>query len=401
MKLFFLSTALTDDIYQHICSNCRKFKPTFSGVGFDRNTAVGLSEHISVEPISYYPVPSYPKYGKIVVPSANFHLGSLAGYVPGMINMPVIKELCYCIDTVRRIHKNREPENVIVISGLYRCLLRPARILKRRYGIKIYAIVPDIPELMRTYRNDYSCIRMLLNKLDVAHSKQFRSCVDGFIVLSEYMVPIVAPDGRPWIQIDGMCDLRKILESTPQNENTKETFLLYAGKISAKFGVDRLIKGFQTANIPGCKLYLCGDGDLNHEVSRISAQDNRIRFLGLVPHDKVLELESRASLLVEPRPSNDPLTKFSFPSKILEYMASGTPVLTTNLPCLSEEYRMYQYRIEDESVEGISRAILATMGISREEREALGSAARSFISEHRTIQVQAARIAAFIKGDNS
>lgn len=398
MKLFFFSTALPDELFQQIAEKCNSFKPTFSGVGFDRNVAMGLAESADVEAVSYYPIPSYPKYRTLTQKSAVFRLGKLRGLVPGMWDLPVIKEWCYCAAAVRQVRRCGAEGGTIVVSGLYRCLLRPARRLKKKYGMKIYAIVPDIPELMSTYRGDYSWLRKLLNRLDVKHSARYRDCVDGFVLLSRHMNQVVNLSGKPWIVVDGMCDFSKMPGLGSAKEPSGERYCLYAGKITRKFGVDRLIEGFLRADLPEMKLYLCGDGDLTEDVRRIARENGRIVYLGLQPHDRVLELEQGAQLLIEPRPTDDILVKMSFPSKIIEYMASGTPVLTTNLPCFDEVYRNYQYRIDEQTPEGICRALRACMALPQQEREAMGRRARDFVAAYKTVEVQCRRIADFIGG---
>ena len=60
-----------------------------------------------------------------------------------------------------------------------------------------------------------------------------------------------------------------------------------------------------------------------------------------------------ATLLINPRFSNEEYTKYSFPSKNMEYMASGTPILTTKLPGMPKEYYEYIYLFEEESIEGM------------------------------------------------
>ena len=61
-------------------------------------------------------------------------------------------------------------------------------------------------------------------------------------------------------------------------------------------------------------------------------QDKRIHFGGVIPLSEVIEKEIQATILINPRPVDQEFTKYSFPSKIMEYMSSGTPVLTTKLP---------------------------------------------------------------------
>lgn len=397
MQIYYFSTALSDDIYNSIVKDCNSFKPTFSGVGFDRNVAVGLSNYADVQGVSLYPIPSWPKYKRLLKESEQFQIGNFKCFIPSMIDLPVLKEFSYYLRTKRFIekHMNESKNTIIVISGLYRSLLRPAQYLKKKYGLKVCAIVPDLPELMITYRKDYSKLRRFLNKLDVKKSQRYRACVDGFIFLSKYMDEQVNQKEKPVVIVDGLTDIA----SFPNRDDTEtKNFVLYAGKVSSTFGVDKLVEAFLQSNLcDSVQLYICGDGDYAGELKKIVAENSSIHYFGSVPHHKVLQMEVQASLLVDPRPSNMEIVKMSFPSKIIEYMASGTPVLTTNLPCFSEEYREYQYRIDDESVDGIKIALENVFSLSDLERNTKGKNAKQFIMENKTMEKQCETIMTFLK----
>lgn len=397
LHIYYFSTALSDEIYNQIVHESRRFKPTFSGVGFDRNVAVGLSEQVEITGVSLYPIPSYPKYTKLRKESASYTCGNFLCTVPAMLSLPIIKEYNFGIAAYRKVKNmlREDEENIILVSGLYRSLLRPAKWLKSSCGVPVFAIVPDLPELMITYRKDYSKLRSILNDIEMNRSLKYREIVDGFVVLSSYMNPIVNRSNRPWTILDGLCNLGAI--DNAQAIKSEERFVLYAGKISKTFGVDKLVHGFLKANLDGINLVLCGDGDYAPELREKALIYKQIKFMGVVSHDVVLSLEESATLLVDPRPIDNEIAKMSFPSKIIEYMASGTPVLVSNIPSLSPEYRQYQYRIEDVSVDGISEALLEVFSHTDDELIQMGQSARQFVFENKTIQKQCEKIIHLIK----
>lgn len=45
----------------------------------------------------------------------------------------------------------------------------------------------------------------------------------------------------------------------------------------------------------------------------------------MVPNSGVLKAQSESEILVNPRNDNNEFTKYSFPSKVIEYLGSGTP----------------------------------------------------------------------------
>ena len=95
---------------------------------------------------------------------------------------------------------------------------------------------------------------------------------------------------------------------------------------------------------------------------------------------------------MNPRPTHEEFVKYSFPSKTMEYMASGTPVLTTRLPGMPKEYYPYVDFIEEESAAGIAAALKAVLTRSDEELFQKGQKARAFVLEGRNNVVQAKRI---------
>ena len=118
---------------------------------------------------------------------------------------------------------------------------------------------------------------------------------------------------------------------------------------------------------------------MENEIIVLSEIDSRIKYFGNRPNDEILDYEKRAKLLVNPRFSNFEFTKYSFPSKLMEYMVSGTPVLTTKLPGIPEEYHDKMYFIEEESEEGLKESILNCISKSQEELNLFGNNAKYYV----------------------
>lgn len=65
-------------------------------------------------------------------------------------------------------------------------------------------------------------------------------------------------------------------------------------------------------------------------------------------------MQQQATLLVNPRKGHEEYTKYSFPSKTMEYMASGTPTIMYKLPGLPIEYEEYLVLLPDNSQETLT-----------------------------------------------
>jgi len=65
--------------------------------------------------------------------------------------------------------------------------------------------------------------------------------------------------------------------------------------------------------------------------------DPRFIFAGLVPSEKVRAYLTASDILVLPNKSGDPMSeKFTSPMKLFEYMASGVPIVASDLPSVRE-----------------------------------------------------------------
>lgn len=172
---------------------------------------------------------------------------------------------------------------------------------------------------------------------------------------------------------------------------------MYAGAISEKYGLRNLIDGFRMADIPNARLDLYGPCDFEEELVQLAKEDPRIFYGGLLLNSEIVTKEQEATLLINPRPTTEEFVKYSFPSKNMEYMVSGTPILTTVLPGMPREYYPHVYLLEDESSEGIAKKLKQVLLQSDEALFEKGCAARAFVLNTRNNVVQAQKILDMLK----
>ena len=84
-----------------------------------------------------------------------------------------------------------------------------------------------------------------------------------------------------------------------------------------------------------------GKGVHLESVLRAQERDGRITYLGYVANDVALRRQQESDVLVCPRLPDGHTTKYSFPSKVMEYLATGNPVVCTDLEGLPQEYRRH------------------------------------------------------------
>ena len=113
--------------------------------------------------------------------------------------------------------------------------------------------------------------------------------------------------------------------------------VLYTGTRGPWGGVDLLLDAWRRVRHPTARLWLCGQGRSDRLQAAV-AEDRRITDYGVVSESRLHELTEQAAVLVNPRPPAYPGNRLNFPSKVLEYLGTGKPVVTTRTVSLAPEY---------------------------------------------------------------
>ena len=192
--------------------------------------------------------------------------------------------------------------------------------------------------------------------------------------------------------LEGHADITMVEKVPSLEKKTAPRICFYAGGVSKQYGLGNLVEGFRKADLSNAQLHIYGPGDYVKELQQIAAEDPRIFYGGMLLNKEIVEKEQEATLLVNPRPTGEEYVKYSFPSKTMEYIASGTPVLTTVLPGMPKEYYPYVFLLEDETAEGIAQVLPQLLAKSQEELFEKGSRARDFVLDQRNNLVQAQKI---------
>lgn len=305
------------------------------------------------------------------------------------VNFPVLRQLCIYFGTLRFFKKNYKKGEKDVFA-LCDCLnlANAAATAKaaEKYKLPLVYIVTDIPEFQR-------------GKFFKKLNDKIISRADGFVFLTKQMNDKVNPRKMPYIVLEGHSDasLSEIKRSERYECTYGKKVVIYAGSLKKLYGIQNLVEGFIKANIENAELHIYGDGDYREELEAVCKTHDNVVYKGVLPNAEIVYAEQRAALLVNPRPSGPEYTKYSFPSKTMEYMVSGTPVLMTKLPGMPTEYYPYLFFIEDESAEGIKRALTEVLAVSEKERNDIGDKAREFMLKEKNNVVQSKKLTDFLK----
>ena len=291
---------------------------------------------------------------------------------------------------IKTILKNLPPdEDAVLLLYNYRCLPLLPKLKQLKPQLKVAMVVTDLPEfMMKPQSKIFKAGEKIGGKSDLSATALF-DCVDGYVLLAPAMRERLPVGEKPWIQVEGIYN-----SDTPIDEQPKEGYktILYTGNLGLRYGIGTLLEAFHKIPSSDYRLWICGGGDGLAEVQRYGAMDNRIIYKGILPRKDVLQLQARATVLVNPRNSEDEYTRYSFPSKTMEYLASGTPVVMSHLQSIPHEYDDHIYYIDNETTEGMRDKLIEVCAKSAVELSIFGKEASSFIYKWKTPAAQTAKI---------
>ena len=319
-------------------------------------------------------------------------------YIP-FVNIPILRHLFLSIFSFFYVLKwgiGHKEEKIIVCDVLNVSTCMGALLATKINRIQSVAVVTDLYGLMVSEKRSF--LKTFISRLANFLHNRYVSSFDNYVLLTEYMSDVVNPRRKPYIVMEAICDSNFANQLT--NPSVAKEFprtIIYAGGLYEEYGVGKLVESFLLAELPDAVLKLYGSGPYVKKLEKICEKHDKVKYMGVKPNSIVIEDEIKASLLVNPRPTSEEFTKYSFPSKNIEYMSTGTSVLTTRLPGMPVEYYPYVFLIDDESVEGYANALKSVFQNSAEELYKFGQKAKKFVISNKNNCLQTARIIDLIR----
>ena len=262
--------------------------------------------------------------------------------------------------------------------------------LKKKYpGIQVVLILPSLPRYTFMDHPNNPAYK-LRRRMDEKALKKALEHTDLLVTITKQMGEAIDPEDRVRkIVVDGMirnCDF------TPREtkDSSAPFTIAYTGALTKEHGILDLLSAVERLKDRNLQLVVCGKGEMEQEVKSGAARTPRIVYKGQVTPDTARAVQRDADLLISPGKDDQEYTKYSFPSKILQDMSTGTPVLCCRLSCFAPEYDDHLFYIEPGK--DISSAIERIMEMRPEERMEKGQEAARFVIEHKNMSAQTKRI---------
>ena len=378
MHILYAVTTCSDRVYKELFSQV-KVKPAFQSQKYHRLLIEGLAANARVDVIANAPVNRSNLDKPFVRLPRETEGGAVYHYIPAIRN-PILKLMAVAAGTFFKTLFMAGKDTAVIVDCLNRTTAFFALSAARIRGCRCVGIITDLPDMLGGSRFSKKMANFVI-----------RHCTD-YVLLTEAMNDYIGNKRKPYVILEGHSDISMRDRVPSMEKKSPVRTVFYAGGVSRQYGLADLTEGFLQADIPNTRLEIYGPGDYVKELQAISETHPNVYYGGMLLNSQIVDREQEATLLVNPRPTHEEFVKYSFPSKTMEYMASGTPVLTTKLPGMPKEYYPYVDFIEEESASGIAAALKAVLARSDEELFRKGQSARDFVLEGRNNVVQAKKL---------
>ncbi|WP_203855560.1 glycosyltransferase [Plantactinospora mayteni] len=352
--------------------------------------------------LSAMPVSTYPRHPRIRFRGRRFDADGVQGRLLGFLNLLGAKHATrfLAVLLVGWRATGRWGTQVLLIHGIHTPFLWFGVLLAAIRGTLVVPVLTDPPTLVGPGEGRPT---RLLRGLDAWLVRAALRRCDGVIALTAALAEDFAP-GRRHLVLEGIYSPARpesagsIRSTSIRSSRRRETYeIAYAGSLTRTYGVDRLVEAVRQIDQPSLRLSIFGRGELEPWIAEQAAADSRIRHPRLLGRDELLHRLASADLLVNPRPVDQDFVRYSFPSKLIEYLSVGVPVVTTRLPGIPGDYRGRVVFAESDTAEGLAAAIRSVLSWRPGEAAEFGVAAAAFIGETRGVRAQGTKLAAFIR----
>lgn len=398
-NILYSVSVCSENKYKELFSNSIS-KPGQQSQKYHRLLLKGLSANTNfkVNVISKLPV-NNKNYKGIFLKKDYEKAGEVNFYYLPFLNLPILKNIFSFFYTLFYLLK-KSNKNTVIIGDILNITTSIANLITGKFkGVKTVGIVTDIPSYLisSNHIRRKNILYKFKNRFTAAFNEYLLQKFDSYVFLTENMNTLINLKNKPYIVLEGHVDVNMELVQNNLEEKYDKKVCMYTGSLKSIYGIKMLTQAFINANVESSELHIYGDGDFKEELMLISKENKNIKYLGVKLNEYIVKEQLKASLLINPRPTNQEYTKYSFPSKNMEYMVSGTPTLTTNLPGMPKEYRDYVYLIEDETLGGLTAVLREVLLKPKKELYELGKKSKEFVLKEKNNIVQAAKIIEMIK----
>ena len=220
---------------------------------------------------------------------------------------------------------------------------------------------------------DGNVLKRVYKKLDLFQIKHFLDKkADGLIVISKRMEQYYK--NKNMVRIPPLIDIEDDIWHQPMPNNSDRFEFCFAGTISNKEALDRIIKAFNQLKINNCYLRIIGltKQDIQKMYPDLgeAVNNSHLIFMGQLHHEETVKYVQNCDCYVFLRYDN-PRNQAGFPTKFVEAFSCGVLIITTNVSDVAPYMRKKEDGIIVDSIsyESIEHAMTEITRYSFETKE--------------------------------
>lgn len=398
-NILFLGFAIPDNEMKKVF--LEDMFPSVQNHKFNWNIIKGIEgnkSHYEFTYISMRPVSDYPYYKKRII-KKNEWTEEIDDKKIEILEIPylnvgllkIISRFIIGLYYSFKIFSRKKAKKAVISYTVHVPIMAIGYIISKIYKIEFITIWADPPSVKHKREGR---IKTILRGLELTIAKKIMAKSSKVIALTEDLAKDFAPE-KPYLVIEGIIDEKEICSDIKINNNNNRKIIVYTGSLEKKYGIKNIVDGIQMINNLNIEFHIYGRGDYEEELQEICRNDKRIKYKGFISNDEILNVQRSADFLINARSPEDEYVKYSFPSKNIEYMASGTPFISTMLPGMPKEYGNYIYILEN-NLPGTIKEKLEEL-LAKEENQHLkkGREAQQYIYT-KNYMIQGKKIIQFI-----
>lgn len=364
---------------------------------FESGLLFGLKNklHDDLEIITAEPNYSYPK-GPLLAKGGIYKVNEkLCVKKAAYINLPILKHISLAINLFFKLvawtMKNKKEQRRTISYNLDTPILQVLTWFQK-FGVGYYPVICDLPFYDEVYKGRKG-VKSKLSQM--AYKAQFKyiNKTSGSIILNEN-IEIDYKLKNCLLVEGGVSKNDKKIHSSGNNNN--KFVIQYCGSIDLFHGSDKLCQLAEMLDKDMFEIVVCGRGVNSESLRQTAERCPVLKYEGVVSQERLMEIQQSADLLIIPHPTSLRQLRYQFPSKLMEYMLNGVPVLMTPLSGLPREYSQHVFTSESDSTEDFYKKIINISKMEKSELRNRANKAKEFVCREKNWNVQAERIVCFL-----
>lgn len=344
----------------------RGYSPTSEGCV--RGYAKGFAQNgVTVNVISATPSASYPRDKRVFFPGGPIAMGAqVKGEAIPYLNISGVKQIALFVGTFFfllrwGIRHRREKDKAVMTFVSFSAPMIAVYLAARLCRMPYLVLLMD-PVLFVTKAHP---LKKILVSIDNTFVRWTVRHANGVYNLTKDLAQTYAP-GRPACLMRCGMDPEELRPGSQQETKGKRV-IVYSGAFDSRYLISLMLEACAQLNPELYELHVYGRGELDHLLDEAAGKYPHIKRMPFVPRQELLDAQRQASLLLSLKDPLHPFVPYCFSSRLLEYLASGTPVLMTH----THEADAFGDLVEvahDLTPEAVARDIVRLCGMSEQER---------------------------------